>query len=161
MADENQVNYANPNIVGYETGLDPRGQPYTRNPQSVKITPAGQGVSPLPYYSNLNQFQNFMESLDNGTNGTNVNIILPKPGSYTYNGNNYMVDENSNIIRIDADGTQTIVYQPRRSIGGRRKLSKRRKSSRRRGKNLTRRRIKRRRGRLTRRGYIAKYPSRN
>ncbi len=151
MGDENQANYANPNpnVVGYESGLDPLGQPYTRNPQSVKITPAGQGVSPLPFYSNLNQFQNFMESLDNGTN---INIILPKPGSYTYNGNNYMVDENSNITRIDANGTQTIVYQPRR--GGRRKSSKRR----RRGRKLTRRR---RRGRLTRRGYIAKYPSRN
>jgi hypothetical protein len=154
MADENQVNYANTNVVGYESGLDPRGQAYARNPQSIKITPAGQGVSPLPFYSNLNQFQNFMESL---TNGTNINIILPKPGSYTYNGNNYMVDENSNITRIDANGTQTIVYQPRRSVGGRRKSSKKR----RRGKNLTRRYIKRRRGRLTRRGYIAKYPSRN
>ena len=156
MADENQVNYANPNpnIVGYDSDLNPRGQPYTRNPQSVKITPAGAARAPLPFYSNLDQFQNFMESLDNGTNGTNgtnVNIILPKPGSYTYNGKNYMVDENSNIIRNDADGTQTIVYQPRR--GGRRKSARRR-----RGRKLTRRR---RRGRLTRRGYIAKYPSRN
>jgi hypothetical protein len=44
--------------------------------------------------------------------------------------------------------------------GGRRKSSKR-KGRGIRGKILTKRRIKRRRGRLTRRGYIAKYPSRN
>jgi hypothetical protein len=50
---------------------------------------------------------------------------------------------------------------PAQQKGGRRKSSKRRKGRGIRGKNLTRRRIKRRRGRLTRRGYIAKYPSRN
>lgn len=218
MANENQVNYANPNpnIVGHESGLDPHGQPYTINPQSERITPAGQGVWPMPF--TVAQRQNDAFSSNDGVypDGTNIipvderfnpsfdphgqalqgipagvrkNIILSayelgrldereerlkktkrdeKEATPKYQAieaekqiNREKFDKMMEEIRRQwSEEQKETGGGPAEQNGGRRKSSKR-KGRGIRGKILTKRRIKRRRCRLTRRGYIAKYPSRN